>query len=475
MTTITTKYPFVGNVETKQGGRNENQDNAGFVDTSLGLLVVVCDGMGGGPGGKTASLMAVDKILNHLLDILEHTSRVEALKYAIEKANDALYSKAKATPELRGMGTTVAAILLNEDSAVIAHAGDTRIYQLRKGTVVFRSSDHSVVANYVRQNKLTEEEARNHPQSNIVTRALGIRPTIEIDFDEVTFLRGDRFVICTDGIWGMMPQQNLVKSLSRVMGISELTSLLAKEIDNIGNQNGGGHDNLTLAIIDTTFDSTKRKIKSKHVTETGADTVEGEYPKSKKKNKTLMVIFTCILSIIYILLCHYSFFQDRADEEFIPQKNGKGEITTTVGNHPIIKETSDSLSPESEMIDQQAVMFPPKEGENPFQNSNVREEQKKITRLVNNVNRNLDSLKKINGRNRKEAQNIKIRFIRHFIEPDISHLRKSVVEEKKEDIDRIITMLKDKKTMSTTKQGRTTRESENHIESIRSKIKSLQD
>ena len=188
MTTILTKYPFVGSIDTRQGGRIENQDNAGYVDTPLGLLIVVCDGMGGGPGGRTASLMAVDEVLTVLSDVAEHTHREDALRFVIEKANDIIYSKAKETPELRGMGTTIAAVLINESSAIIAHAGDTRVYQLRKGTVVFRTSDHSVVANLVRQKKLTEEEARNHPQSNIITRALGIRPTVEIEFDEVSFI-----------------------------------------------------------------------------------------------------------------------------------------------------------------------------------------------------------------------------------------------------------------------------------------------
>ena len=229
MTTITTKYPFVGSIETKQGGRTDNQDNAGFVDTPLGLLVVVCDGMGGGPGGRTASLMAVDTILNVLSETAEHTPREDALTFAIEKANDIIYSKAKETPELRGMGTTVAAVLINEKSAVIAHAGDTRVYQLRKGTIVFRSSDHSYVADLVRQKKISEEEARNHPQSNIVTRALGIKPSVEIELDEIPFLRGDRFLVCTDGIWGMLPQCDLVKKISQAKGIGELTSSLTEE------------------------------------------------------------------------------------------------------------------------------------------------------------------------------------------------------------------------------------------------------
>ncbi len=261
MTTITTKYPFVGNIISKTGGRDENQDCAGFVDTALGLLLVVCDGAGGGPGGKTASHLATETILNELSGVAEHTSRHDALKYGIEKANDAIYSHAMENPQLRGMATTIVALLINENSAVMAHVGDSRIYQLRKGSIVFRSNDHSYVADLVRQHKLTEEEARNHPQSNRITRALGIKPTIEAEFDEVPFRRGDRFVLCTDGIWGAMPQKELVKSLSRVMGIQELTSSVAAHVDQIGQNGGGGHDNLTLALLDATFKSSQSERK----------------------------------------------------------------------------------------------------------------------------------------------------------------------------------------------------------------------
>ena len=303
MTTILTKYPFVGSIDTKQGGRPENQDNAGFVDTPLGLLLVVCDGMGGGPAGRTASLMAVDAVLTALSDVSEHTPREDGLRFAIEKANDIIYAKAKETPELMGMGTTIAAVLINETSAVIAHAGDTRIYQLRKGTIVFRSSDHSVVANMVRQKKLTEEEARNHPQSNIVTRALGIRPNVEIDFNEVSFLRGDRFVICTDGIWGMMPQRDLVKSLSRVMGIGELTALVAEEIDRMGQENGGGHDNLTLAVIDTTFDSEQRGNRKTCVAENGDNSTTKCTGHTVGRWIILTIIVTAvILSLVFVVV-----------------------------------------------------------------------------------------------------------------------------------------------------------------------------
>lgn len=251
MPAIATKYPFFGTIESRIGGREENQDHAWYIDTPIGLLLVVCDGMGGGPGGRTASHTAVDTILSVLEDVSPKTALQDALFYGIEKANEAIYNMAIKNADLRGMGTTVVAMLINENGAVVAHVGDSRLYQLRESKVVFRTADHSKVAEMVREGLMTEEEARNHPRSNIITRALGIRPVIEIEIDSLTFQAHDRFVLCTDGVWGMIPQEKIIKNLTRPMGLVELTELVVAEIDNKGNKNGGGHDNLTLAILDT--------------------------------------------------------------------------------------------------------------------------------------------------------------------------------------------------------------------------------
>ena len=471
MTTIATKYPFVGSIETRQGGRNENQDNAGFVDTPLGLLLVVCDGMGGGPGGKTASLMAVDTILSVLSDVSEHTPREDALKFAIEKANDIIYAKAKETPALRGMGTTLAAILINEDSAVIAHAGDTRIYQLRKGTIIFRSSDHSVVANLVREKKITEEEARNHPQSNIVTRALGIRPSMEIEFDEVTFLRGDRFVLCTDGIWGMLPQCDLVKSLSRIMGIGELTFAIVEEIDRIGHANGGGHDNLTLAIVDTSFDSALKKIKKKSLTITQA----------KNGNKisiiSFKIIYILVISLVVAILTTALYFILRGEKGAKNQSQEllKGVTTTTIESDGVRINDSDSIIIESKSIDEPVV--PPTQSVvgNPFQDSTLRNGQRQeVYRQINHVVKDLDNLKKINERSRGRSEEKKRRFVREVIKPDINRLREKVVDEKKKDVKEILQLLNDKKTVSSNRYGQATSDSKKHIEIIKTKVRGLQ-
>ena len=469
MTTIATKYPFVGSIDTKQGGRNENQDNAGFIDTPLGMLLVVCDGMGGGPGGRTASLMAVDTILNILSDVSENTPREDALKYAIGKANDIIYSKAKEISELRGMGTTVAAVLVNESSAVIAHAGDTRIYQLRKGTIVFRSSDHSVVANLVSQKKITEEEARNHPQSNIITRALGIRPSVEIEFDEVTFLRGDRFVLCTDGIWSMIPQRDLVKSLSQVMGISELTSAITEEIDRIGHANGGGHDNMTLAVVDTSFDSEVKKIKKNSHTANSNEIKEGTAkPYSIKKHIPLIVlgfIVTIFVLVLYVIWNN--------NEPGNSQSGGQstGFITSTVENEVVIVKDNDSLPFDSTNVGGQADS-PPRTIDNPFQNQTIKND-KEISRQINLVVKDLDSLKKMKETSREKAENKKKDFVNKVIKPDINRMEKKVVDEKKKDIKEILLLLNNRKTISSNKQGRTTNASKKHIEIIKTKVRGL--
>ncbi|MGN0213323.1 MAG: PP2C family protein-serine/threonine phosphatase [Muribaculaceae bacterium] len=460
MTAITTKYPFVGCIDTRQGGRKDNQDNAGFVDTPLGLLVVVCDGMGGGPGGRTASLMAVDTILSVVAEVSEHTHRKDALRFAISKANDIIYSKAMETPELRGMGTTAAAIIVNEDSAVIAHVGDTRVYQLHKGTIAFRSADHSVVAGLVRKGQITEEEARNHPQSNVITRALGIRSAVEVEFDEVPFCRGDRFVICSDGIWGAMPQPDLVKALSRIMGINELTALMADEVDAIGREKGGNHDNLTLAVVDSSFDSTRKKIKTddlKEVPSTSTMKRSDELWVKLKKGGIWFLGFAIAIVFGLSLL-------KMSNKEVVTQKR-VGSTTTTVNGKIKPRATSDddtgrynwTSSPKVKNIEK------PKE-------INLTKGQQEI--LVKKILNDLDSLKNIKKKKQKGlAETKKFNFVNGIIKPDVKRLGREL--NKIDETNKIIKLLDDKKTIQCSKQGETTKEALNHIDSIKEEIKKL--
>lgn len=464
MTTITTKYPFVGNIDTRQGGRNVNEDNAGYADTPLGLLLVVCDGMGGGPGGRTASTIIVENILNLLSEVAEHTPRKDALGFAIEKANDILYAKANDTPELKGMGTTIAAVLINEESAVIAHVGDSRIYQLRKGSIAFRSDDHSVVANLVRQKKITEEEARHHPQSNVITRALGIRPSVDVEFNEVSFLRGDRFVICTDGVWGSMPQEELVESLSRVMGIGELASTLADEIDEIGQDAGGGHDNLTLAIIDASFNSTVKKLKwnkKKSTADYGKASI-GLFREKWKVWISLTIVSIGIFLLLFIL------YYGHCSENKCLSRPQIGEIGTTVKNPRPITNGKRGVAEKTPQVPYQNQGLSHK-GTDAFNNN-----QLKIVDLVKRIIENLDSLKKVPKKEgkKKNGENAKKNFIKKYIKPKVDRM-KSIAVNKDKEINDIRKMLDDGKAFQCDKKGLSTKEGNGFVDKIKEKVEGL--
>ena len=247
--------------ESRIGGRPENQDSYGWQDTPFGYLVTVCDGMGGGPGGKTASTIAVQVIKESISEASKEEEIPNIIIKAIRKANMAIIEEGNETPSLKGMGSTATVLLLSEKSAFVAHVGDSRVYQLRNGKKIFRTFDHSMVFEMVEQGVITEEQARLSAQSNIITRALGVTPDVEVDIKELSYEVGDRFLLCSDGIPGSMPEKELVKMVSNKKDkLGVITEDIATYVDNIGRSSGGGHDNLTLAIIETNINS---KLKPK--------------------------------------------------------------------------------------------------------------------------------------------------------------------------------------------------------------------
>ena len=256
MEIITSKLiPLHGAASTMIGGRPENQDDMGWTDTPLGFLLVVCDGMGGGPGGKTASYIAKYVVTQTVMESPTQARREDVLKKAVSLANDALFKKMDEVMSLRGMGTTLVAILVNEESAVIAHLGDSRCYRMRGNRIIFRTRDHSLVGELVQHKTITEEQARVSPQSNVITRGLGNTNNHVAEIDEVPYCKGDRFVLCTDGVWGIMPQPDLLQRLGAPMDVGTVVNNLQTEVDRMGAIAGGGHDNHTLAILEMNADS----------------------------------------------------------------------------------------------------------------------------------------------------------------------------------------------------------------------------
>lgn len=274
---------IVGFAESRIGGRSENQDSYGSAETPYGFVVTVCDGMGGGPGGKTASSIAVKEIILGIKDGNPDDTAVNIVIKAIRRANLAIIEAGKETPALKGMGSTCTILLISNESAIIAHVGDSRVYQLRGKNKIFRTFDHSMVFDLVKQKVITEEQARLSAQSNVITRALGIKPDIEVDVIELPFDTGDRFLLTTDGIHGAVSEAELIEMASdKKHALGTVTDEIATTIDGKGRNEGGGHDNLTLAIIET---KTNSKLRSK----------------MNKKTKLLLgaVSLICLLSLVF--------------------------------------------------------------------------------------------------------------------------------------------------------------------------------
>lgn len=247
---VTNNYPLHGFAYSNIGGRPENQDGLAVQETPLGMLVAVCDGMGGGPGGKTASHLAKAAIVETVMAYAKGVSRQDALKVAVGRAHEAIVEGMTKVPELQGMGSTVIAAIFNEQSAVVACLGDSRCYRIKNGKVAFRTIDHSLVAELVKRKVITEEQARTSPQSNVITRALGTTSNHVPDIYEVPYKKGDRFVLCTDGLWGSMPEKELVAALGAKIEMASLVNNIASTVDRRGMESGGGHDNHTMAIIE---------------------------------------------------------------------------------------------------------------------------------------------------------------------------------------------------------------------------------
>lgn len=264
MKQLPTQYPFEAYADTRQGGRAENQDTYASVDTPFGMLILVCDGMGGGPSGKAASVLAAKAITQYIMEQSGRLERKQLLREAILFANDAILEAVHKNPASRGMGTTVTALLINEQSAVVAHVGDSRVYQFRGKRKVFRTTDHSLVFERVRMKQMTEEEARTAENSNIITQAVGSANGIRPDVVELPYEKGDRFMLCSDGIWGTFPEPELIRMAAGPKSLTGALDGLVVRVDECGFSNGGRHDNLTAAFLQTTKSSIlKEKMSTK--------------------------------------------------------------------------------------------------------------------------------------------------------------------------------------------------------------------
>ncbi len=226
--------------------RKSNQDDYAHGLLSNGAAwAVVCDGMGGANGGSVASSMAVKIISGHIGayagPFTEKDVRALLLS-ALADANAQVYARAQKEVSLYGMGTTVVACVATADSLFVAHAGDSRAYLVGEKEAVQLTRDHSVVQEMVESGKLTEEEAKNHPNRNLITRALGVESELEVDFTARDFPQGTAVLICSDGL------TNLVESDAFVKAMHENVEHAAENLTALANKEGGT-DNITVVMI----------------------------------------------------------------------------------------------------------------------------------------------------------------------------------------------------------------------------------
>jgi protein phosphatase len=235
---------------TDVGRRREANEDQFLVDAGLGLYAVA-DGMGGHAAGEVASQLAIQTLADTLRetgwtgDETDCDAAQQSLNEAVRKANQRICETVLAREEWRGMGTTVVALLMCGENAVIAHVGDSRAYMLRGGDFRRLTSDHSWVNEQVRLGLLTDDDAQRHPMRNIVTRALGNRMDVAVDFTNEPMRDGDVILLCSDGLNTMLSDDEIRATLASHEGNPEEACRALVDAAN----DRGGEDNTTVIVL----------------------------------------------------------------------------------------------------------------------------------------------------------------------------------------------------------------------------------
>ena len=218
--------------------RKQNEDAAWFDEARA--VFAVADGMGGHLAGEVASRMAIEAVQRMARE--NERPGIAALREAVACAHETILAHAQDHIECAGMGTTLSVLWLGENYAYIAHVGDSRIYRLREGSLTQITQDHSLVEELVRAGLITREQARTHPRRNIITRALGTHGENEPDLLVTDVQDGDVFLLCTDGLTGMVPDDEIERTLRDCGMEAAADRLLALALD------AGGRDNVMLIL-----------------------------------------------------------------------------------------------------------------------------------------------------------------------------------------------------------------------------------
>lgn len=233
---------------THVGRRREtNQDYMFTSETPVGNLpnlFLVADGMGGHAAGDYASRFTVEKIVEHIRQSKQREP-VKVIKEAINEANCLLLKEADKNPEKKGMGTTIVAATVEQDRLYAANIGDSRLYVINQEGITQVTRDHSLVEEMVRMGEMDKAEAKEHPDKNIITRAVGVLPEVSVDFFEMKLKTEDMVLMCSDGLTNMIEDEEIRRIILGQRDIVEKAEMLVET----ANQNGG-KDNITVVLVE---------------------------------------------------------------------------------------------------------------------------------------------------------------------------------------------------------------------------------
>lgn len=234
--------------------RENNEDNLA-IDEQLGLLVVA-DGMGGHSGGEVASDLAVTTVKDYARKMIggdkiqipsggtvELSPRGQLLEFCVKTANTMIFEKGRAFPKDHGMGTTIVAALADSSLLTVAHVGDSRLYLLRKGSLLQLTEDHSLVGEQVKRGVITSDEASRSSMQNILTRALGTEENVKVDVSEHPVVPGDVILLASDGLSKMVTEQETAKVIEEEKEVAKAVDRLVAMA-----REAGGVDNITVVL-----------------------------------------------------------------------------------------------------------------------------------------------------------------------------------------------------------------------------------
>lgn len=225
--------------------RNSNQDFVYASDQKVGRLpslLIVADGMGGHAAGDLASRVCVETAVSSI-EGSGQTETIPILAEAVQKANRAVLKKAAEKPEYAGMGTTIVAAVIDGNTLYVANVGDSRLYLIDDDRIDQITLDHSLVAEMVRSGRISPEQMRNHPEKNIITRAVGGEENVEADFFDVGLHKGDVVLLCSDGLTNMVEDEQIFRIVRREKTLRDAGQKLISAANS-----AGGRDNISVVL-----------------------------------------------------------------------------------------------------------------------------------------------------------------------------------------------------------------------------------